>query len=297
MEDPLKGLVTVDSTPIELQKSPRIALIAEVGINHNGDLDLAKRLVDIAVDAGCDAVKFQKRTVDVVYPRDVLESPRDSPWGTTQRAQKEGLEFGIDEYEEIDRYCKARGIAWTASAWDLESLDFVERFQPPFHKIASALVTHLEFVAAVAALGRPTLISTGMATVTTIDQVVETFRRARTPFALMHTVSTYPSPETDLNLLAIPTMRARYGVAVGYSGHEASVSPTVVAATLGAGIIERHITIDRTMYGSDQSASLEEAGLRQLAGVLRKLPAMMGSGEKELAPGEAEVARKLRYWE
>lgn len=297
MKDPLKDILTLDATTLEIQRPLRIALIAEVGINHNGDVNLAKRLVDIAVDAGCDAVKFQKRTVDVVYPSEVLESPRESPWGATQRAQKEGLEFGADEYDELDRYCKTRGIAWTASAWDLESLDFVERFRPPFHKIASAMITHEEFVAAVAALGRPTIISTGMATLNMIDQVVEVFREARTPFALMHTVSTYPTPESDLNLLAIPALRARYGVTVGYSGHESSVSPSVVAGSLGAGIIERHFTIDRTMYGSDQSASLEEAGLRQLAGILRKLPAMMGSGEKEWAPGEVEVARKLRYWE
>ncbi len=287
----------VDHRSIHLQRPDRIAVIAEVGINHNGDMALAKKLIDVAADAGCDAVKFQKRTIDVVYSRAVLDSPRESPWGTTQRDQKEGLEFNLEEYEEIDRYCAERAIDWSASAWDLESLYFLERFDPPFHKVASALISHEEFVRSVATLGRPTLVSTGMASLDMVDKVVEVFQRAGTPFALLHTVSTYPSPEDDLNLLAIPALRARYGVTVGYSGHEPSVSPSVVAAALGAGIIERHITVDRSMYGSDQAASLEEAGLRQLVGTLHKLQGMLGTGEKDWAPGEQEVARKLRYWE
>lgn len=279
------------------QVPSRIVVIAEVGINHNGDMALAKRLIDMAADAGCDAVKFQKRTIDLVYTPEVLESPRESPWGSTQREQKEGLEFTREQYQEIDAYCRDRGIAWTASAWDIPSLEFVEEFDPPFHKIASAMLTHGAFVDAVASKGRDTLISTGMATFEVIDSVVDTFREAGTSFVLLHTVSTYPSPESDLNLSMIHTLHARYGVPVGYSGHEPSVSPSVVAASMGATVIERHITIDRSMYGSDQAASLEENGLRQLVTTIRKIPSMLGSGVKDWAPGEREVAAKLRYWE
>ena len=279
------------------QVPDRIAVIAEVGINHNGDMELAKRLIDMAADTGCDAVKFQKRTIELVYPTDVLDALRESPWGTTQRAQKEGLEFSRHQYQEIDEYCRERGIFWSASAWDIPSLDFIEEFDPPFHKVASAMLTHRAFIEAVASKGRTTLISTGMATLEIIDEVVEVFRKAGTPFVLLHTVSTYPSPETDLNLSMIHSLQERYGAPVGYSGHEPSVSPSIVAASLGASVIERHITIDRTMYGSDQAASLEENGLRQLVTVIRKIPAMLGTGEKDWAPGEREVAGKLRYWE
>jgi N-acetylneuraminate synthase len=274
-----------------------ITVIAEVGINHNGDMALAKQLIDIAVETGCDAVKFQKRTIELVYTAEVLDSPRESPWGTTQRAQKEGLEFSFEQYQEIDAYCRDRGIAWSASAWDIPSLDFIEEFNPPFHKVASAMLTHQAFIEAVASKGRVSLISTGMATFDIIDEVVEVFKAAGTPFVLLHTVSTYPSPEADLNLSMIHTLQERYGVPVGYSGHEPSVSPSVVAAALGATVIERHITIDRSMYGSDQAASLEQSGLRQLVTIIHKIPTMIGTGEKDWAPGEREVAEKLRYWE
>lgn len=274
-----------------------VYVIAEAGINHNGDLGIAKKLIDMAVDAGCDAVKFQKRTIDLVYDQVTLESPRESPWGTTQRAQKEGLEFSHDDYQEIADYCREVGIAWTASAWDLESLAFVESFDPPFHKVASALATNWEFLSAVADTGRPTLVSTGMCDVEDIDRVVEVFSRSGTRIGLMHTVSTYPSPEDHLNLEFIRTMKERYGLPTGYSGHEPSVSPSVVAAVLGAQFIERHITLDRSMYGSDQAASLEAPGLRQLVSILRKVPGMLGDGVKRWAPGERDVARKLRYWE
>jgi N-acetylneuraminate synthase len=242
-------------------------------------------------------VKFQKRTVDIVYSSEILDSPRDSPWGNTQRSQKEGLEFSMEQYREIDAHCRERGIAWSASAWDIPSLECIEDFKPPFHKVASAMLTHEGFIKAVASKGRLSLISTGMATFEIIDGVVEVFRRTGTPFILLHTVSTYPSPEVDLNLSMIHVLRERYGVPVGYSGHEPSVSPSVVAAALGATVIERHITLGRSMYGSDQAASLEENGLRQLVAIVRKIPAMLGTGEKDWSPGEREVARKLRYWE
>lgn len=274
-----------------------IPIVAEVGINHNGDVQSAKELASLAKRCGCDAVKFQKRTIDVVYSSEILNAPRESPWGSTQRDQKVGLELGESEYSEIDEFCRELELDWSASAWDLASLDFIEQFNPPFHKIASAMLTHRTFVQAVADLQRPSLISTGMATLEEIDEVVAIFREAGTPFALMHTISTYPTPETDINLALIHTLRHRYSVPVGYSGHEASVSPSIVAASLGAQVIERHITLDRTMYGSDQSASLEESGLRQLVSTIRKIPGLIGSGTKDWAPGEREVAAKLRYWE
>ena len=274
-----------------------IFVIAEVGINHNGDMSVAKQLIDMAVDTGCDAVKFQKRTIDLVYTAEVLDASRESPWGNTQRDQKQGLEFTLEQYQEIDRYCRDKGILWSASAWDIPSLEFLEGFNPPFHKIASAMLTHRPFTEAVASKGRLTLVSTGMATIEIIDEVVGIFKSAGTPFVLLHTVSTYPSPESDLNLSMIHTLLERYKVPVGYSGHEPSVSPSLVAAVLGATVIERHITIDRSMYGSDQAASLEANGLRQLVTTLRKIPGMLGTGEKDWAPGEKAVAEKLRYWE
>lgn len=280
-----------------LQKPAEIPVIAEIGINHNGDLDIAFSLIKLAHEAGCAAVKFQKRTVDIVYPTEVLNSPRDSPWGSTQRDQKQALEFSESDYREIARYCKELGIEWTASAWDEESLDFVEAFSPPFHKAASAMLTNIPFLEKLSALGRPTVLSTGMSTWKEVDSAVEIFRSSGTKALLMHTVSTYPTPEKDLNLSVIPSMVARYGLPVGYSGHEASVTPSVVAASLGASAIERHITLDRTMYGSDQSASLAENGLKQLVSSVNRIPSMMGNGIKEWAPGEQEVSEKLRYWE
>jgi N-acetylneuraminate synthase len=277
--------------------SSYIPVIAEIGINHNGDLELAKKMIDLAVSSGCDAVKFQKRTIEIVYTAEVLDTPRESPWGTTQREQKNGLEFDLKAYQEIDTYCKEKGIQWSASAWDLPSLEFVENFSPPFHKVASALITHMEFLNAVAKLKRLTFVSTGMADEKMVKDAVAIFKKHGTPVVLLHTVSTYPSPEEDLNLRAMETLRNTFGLPVGYSGHETSVSPSIVAASLGAVAIERHITVDRTMYGSDQAASLEEAGLRNLVAVVRKIPKMMGSGKIEWAPGEEAVAKKLRYWE
>ena len=279
------------------QQPEDIFVIAEVGINHNGDMSVAKQLIDMAVDTGCDAVKFQKRTIDLVYTAEVLDASRESPWGNTQRDQKQGLEFTLEQYQEIDRYCRDKGILWSASAWDIPSLEFLEGFNPPFHKIASAMLTHRPFTEAVASKGRLTLVSTGMATIEIIDEVVGIFKSAGTPFVLLHTVSTYPSPESDLNLSMIHTLLERYKVPVGYSGHEPSVSPSIVAAVLGATVIERHITLGRSMYGSDQAASLEVSGLRQLVTTLRKIPEMLGTGEKDWAPGEKAVAEKLRYWE
>ena len=274
----------------------RVFVIAEIGINHNGDLAVAKQLIDVAHAAGCDAVKFQKRTIDVVYSADVLAQPRQSPWGATQREQKEGLEFGEAEYDQIDAYCRELGIDWFASAWDVPSQTFLAKYKLKYNKIASAMVTHKAVVEAVAKEKKLTFLSTGMSTIEEVDAAVEIFRQADCPFVLMHTVSTYPTAETDLNLMTLETLRRRYGAAVGYSGHEASVEPSILAALLGAVAVERHITLDRTMYGSDQSASLEPGELLALVHRMRALPSLIGDGEKRVTSGEQAVAEKLRYW-
>lgn len=274
-----------------------VFVIAEIGINHNGDIGIAKQLIDGAKDAGCDAVKFQKRTIDAVYTKAVLDSPRESPFGTTQRAQKEGLEFSAAEFDEIDAYCKKVGIDWFASAWDVESQEFLRRYDLKYNKVASAMTTNLAFLEVVASEGRMTFVSTGMCTPDNVERAVEVFRRLGCPFILMHSVSTYPAAEEDLNLRCIETLRARYGCPVGYSGHEVAVSPSLMAAMLGAVAIERHITLNRAMYGSDQAASLEVDTFKRLVTMIRKIPAVLGNGEKRIMAGEEEVAKKLRYWE
>ena len=273
-----------------------IFIIAEIGINHNGDLDLAKNLMKLAKEAGCDAVKFQKRTIDIVYTEDFLKENRDSPWGTTQREQKEGLEFNENQYKEIDLYAKELDIIWFASAWDIPSQDFLKQFDLPVNKIASAMATNLEFVEHVAKEGKPTFVSTGMTTLEEIDNVVEIFKSHNCKITLMHTNSEYPSPEENLNLKCIETLRERYDLPIGYSGHEPSVSPSLMAACLGAKAFERHITIDRSSYGSDQAASLESTGLKNLVSMVRKVPIVMGDGVKTITEQEKEIAKKLRYW-
>ncbi|MDB5438896.1 MAG: N-acylneuraminate-9-phosphate synthase [Caulobacteraceae bacterium] len=285
---------TVATLPWPLADRPFV--VAEIGINHTGDLDIAKRLIREASEAGCDAVKFQKRTIDIVYTQDVLAQSRQSPWGDTQRAQKEGLEFGRVEYDAIDAYCRELGVTWFASAWDVPSQTFLARYNLPYNKIASAMLTHTDLVKAVAAEGKLAFVSTGMSTFEEIDTAVEILRDAACPFVLLHTVSTYPTPPADLNLMAIDTLRRRYGAPVGYSGHESAIEPSLVAAMLGAVVIERHITLDRSMYGSDQTASLEPADLRTLVSRLRDLRLWLGDGQKSMATGEAAVAEKLRYW-
>jgi N-acetylneuraminate synthase len=282
---------------IEAYELPSTCLVfAEIGINHNGDLGIAKQLIDMAVEAGCDAVKFQKRTIDIVYSPEVLAAPRQSPWGTTTKEQKEGLEFTKSQYDEIDAYCRSKAIPWFASAWDIPSQEFLRSYNLPYNKIASAMATHLEFVDAVASEKKLTFLSVGMCTHEDVDKAVAVLRKHGCPFSIMHTVSTYPCAEEDLNLLAIQELRKRYGVPVGYSGHEVSVSPSVMAAALGASVVERHITLDRAMYGSDQAASLEKPGLETLVAQIRKLSAVLGDGVKRVSDAEKAVAGKLRYW-
>jgi N-acetylneuraminate synthase len=271
-------------------------IIAEIGINHNGVVNIAKKLIDMAKDCGCDAVKFQKRTVDIVYSEELLDSPRESPWGTTQRAQKEALEFGKEEYDIIDEYCRQRRIDWFASSWDIESQMFLRQYNCKYNKIASPMLTNIPLLNVVAEERKPTFISTGMSTYDDVDKAVAIFKEHECPFTLMHCQGTYPAREEDLNLLCIQTLRERYNCDVGYSGHEVSPMPSIVAAVLGAVAIERHITLDRAMYGSDQAASLEARGLSLLVDNAKSLPKLLGDGIKRVTAEEEANASKLRYF-
>ena len=271
-----------------------IFIIAEIGINHNGDMSICKELIDVAVESGCDAVKFQKRDLDKVYTQEFLDSPRESQWGTTQREQKSGLEFSKEQYEEIDQYCKEKNIEWFASAWDLNSQKFLQQFDCKYNKIASAMIVYEDLLKMVAKEGRHTFISTGMTTYDDIQKAVDIFRKAGCPFELMHTVSTYPMKDEDANLNMIKTLRGKFGCNVGYSGHEVGLAVSYAAAALGISSLERHITLDRSMYGSDQSASVEPSGFRALIGSVRKIERAMGDGEKRVIEAEAPIAKNLR---
>lgn len=284
----------VQTTPWPIPR--QVFFIAEIGINHNGNIEIVKQLINQAKAAGCDAVKFQKRTIDIVYTQEMLAQPRESPWGATQKEQKEGLEFGEQEYDTINEYCKQIGIEWFASAWDIPSLHFLRKYNCPYNKIASAMVTHIPFVTELASEGKPTFLSTGMCNFEDIDKAVAILKEKECPIILMHTVSTYPAAEKDLNLSVMHTLRERYGLQVGYSGHEPSVSPSLMAAVMGAVAIERHITLDRAMYGSDQAASLELPGLVSLLGSIRKIATCVGSNLKQVSTAEEGIAKKLRYW-
>ena len=268
-------------------------IIGEIGINHNGDLGIAKELIDVAVDTGADAVKFQKRAIDLVYTQEFLDGTRESPWGTTQREQKEGLEFGLDDYTEIDKYCKEKGIEWFASAWDLESQKFLKQFDLKHNKIASAMIIYEELLQKVAAEGKHTFISTGMTTEDDITNAIKIFQSENCPFDLMHCISTYPMEDTDANLNCIATLRERYGCDIGYSGHEVGLAVSYAAAALGITSLERHITLDRSMYGSDQAASIEPPALRSLIGAVRKIEQAMGDGKKYVLDSEVPIAKKL----
>ena len=268
--------------------------IAEIGINHNGDLSIAKKLIDVAVAAGCNAVKFQKRAVEVVYSREFLDSPRESPWGTTQREQKNGLEFGEPQYDEIDEYCRQKGIAWFASTWDVGSQKFLRKYNLEYNKVASAMLVRDELLREIASEGRQTFISTGMSSWEEIDHAVAIFREYRCPFSLMHCNSTYPMEEEFANLRLIGELQHRYDVPVGYSGHEKGTLVSLLAVAAGATSLERHITLDRSMYGSDQKASLEPDELHGLLKDIRRAEKILGSGERVLSEAEMAVKMKLR---
>jgi len=271
-----------------------IFVTGEIGINHNGDMTVAKNLIRVAKDVGCDAVKFQKRTIDLVYTKELLASLRDSPWGTTQRDQKEGLEFDFEEYREIDQFCKELNIEWFASAWDIESQEFLRQFRCNYNKVASAMIVNQELLDKVAAERKHTFISTGMCELPDIDRAVAIFQEANCPFELMHCISTYPMADEDANLNCIKTLQDRYGCNVGYSGHEVGLAVSYAAVALGITSLERHITLDRAMYGSDQASSVEPTGLRQLIGAVRKVEQAMGDGKVGMIEKEVPIAKKLR---
>ncbi len=271
-----------------------VFISAEIGINHNGDLDITKRLIDAAALAGCDAVKFQKRTIDKVYTQEFLDSLRESPWGSTQRAQKEGLEFNEAEYAEIDRYCRQQNIAWFASAWDVDAQKFLRRYNLQYNKVASPVLTNLPLLEAVAEEKRYTFIATGMSTWEEIDAAVQVFRKHNCPFELLHCVSIYPMQPEEANLLLIPELARRYDCPVGYSSHEIGNIATLGAVALGARSVERHFTLDRTMYGSDQGSSVEPAELIEFVRDIRHMEAARGTGIRELTPKEQAVRKKMR---
>jgi N-acetylneuraminate synthase len=267
-------------------------VVAEIGINHNGSLETAKRLIDAAVAAGCDAVKFQKRSIEVVYSAEELARPRESPFGATNGDLKRGLEFGADQYSQIDRYCASQNILWFVSCWDEASVDLIEQFKPPCYKIASASLTDDNLLRHHRKTGRPLIMSTGMSTLEQIDHSVGV--SGQRDLILLHTTSTYPSELIELNLRAIQRLRERYGVPIGYSGHEVGLYTTLAAVVLGACVIERHITLDRAMWGSDQAASVEPQGFARLVKDIRAVESALGDGIKKVYPSEVPIMQKLR---
>ena len=269
-----------------------VFVIAEVGINHNGSLDTVKKLIDVAVDAGCDAVKFQKRTIDVVYAPEELARPRESVFGNTNGDLKRALEFGEKEYTEIDRYCKEKGIMWFASPWDEGSVDFLAKFDTPCYKIASPSLTDDNLLRYVRSKGKPVILSTGMSTVEQIRHAVEVLGEG--DLILLHCTSTYPGADEELNLRVIPWLKDQFSCPIGYSGHEVGVYSSLVAAVLGACVVERHITLDRAMWGSDQAASLEPQGIQRLVRDIRALPVWLGDGKKRVFDSELPILQKLR---
>ena len=270
-------------------------LIGEIGINHNGDIEIAKDLIKRAKECKFDAVKFQKRSIDIVYDKKTLDKPRESPWGRTTREQKVGLEFEKKEYDEIDKYCNELEIDWFASAWDLKSLDFLESYNLKYHKIASAMIVDEKFLNEVAKKNKHTFISTGMSTKQNIDNAVNIFKKNSCSFELMHCVSTYPMKVEDANLSTINQLKEEYNCDVGYSGHENGVVISIAATVLGISSLERHITLDRTMYGSDQSASLELSGMKNLSSSIDKVILALGKPSLgEITDDEINIAKKLR---
>jgi N-acetylneuraminate synthase len=270
-------------------------IAAEIGINHNGDLEIVKKLIDVAVSSGCNAVKFQKRTVNKVYSKEVLDGPRESPWGTTQREQKEGLEFSIADYKIIDKYCKQKKIQWYLSCWDIDSQIEMRKFKTKYNKVASAMLVHTKLLETIAEEKKYTFISTGMSTINDISKAIKIFKKHKCPFELMHSHSSYPMALEEANLKVIQTLKKKFKCDVGYSGHESSSYLVCISAVLqGATSIERHVTLDRTMYGSDQAASLEPEGLFRLVRDVRKLNLILGDGKKKIWDSEKSAMKKLR---
>ena len=267
-------------------------IIAEIGINHNGDINIAKRLIDLAAFAGCDAVKFQKRTIDVVYSAEELAKPRENPFGTTNGDLKYGLEFGLKEYKEINKYCKDKRIMWFASCWDEDSVDFIDQFKVPCYKIASASLTDDGLLKYTRAKGKPIILSVGMSTLEQVDHAIKVL--GKKDLIILHTCSAYPSAYSDLNLKVIPALRERYNVPVGYSGHETGLASSSAAVAIGACVVERHITLDRAMWGSDQAASLGTSGVIKLVKDIRLVEISLGDGVKKVTEKEIPIISKLR---
>lgn len=267
-------------------------IIAEIGINHNGDLSIAKKLIDMAVFAGCDAVKFQKRTIELVYTPEELLKPRESPFGETNGDLKRGLEFNEEQYREIDRYCQERNIMWFASPWDMDSVDFLDKFDVPCYKIASASLTDDELLRKIRSKGKPVILSTGMSTIEQIRHAVEVLGQEN--LIILHCTSTYPSKPEELNLNVIPWMKKTFNCPIGYSGHETGVVESIMAVVLGANVVERHITLDRAMWGSDQAASLELNGLNRMIRDIRLVPICLSDGQKRVLESEKPIIEKLR---
>ena len=273
----------------------KLFLIAEIGINHNGDLQIAKKLIDYAYEAQFDAVKFQKRDINIVYTKEFLDTPRESPWGKTQRDQKLGLEFTEEDYVEIDEYCKKKKIEWFASAWDTNSQMFLRKFDLKYNKVASAMLGNFPLLKEIASEKKYTFISTGMSTLEEIDKVVDLFKKYNCPFELMHCNSSYPMKDTEANLNCINSLQEKYNCNVGYSGHENSlIGVSLIAVAMGATSVERHITLDRTMYGSDQAASIEAKNLKNLGTSLRNVALIKGDGKKIITSQESIIRKKLR---
>ena len=271
-------------------------IISEIGINHNGDIKIAKEMIKESKLCGANAVKFQKRDIDLVYDKETLLSKRESPWGNTFRQQKEGIEFGLKEYKHIDEYCRSLNIEWYASAWDLNSLDFLKQFKIKYNKIASAMIIDKKFLEAVAKQGKHTFISTGMSNFKIIDEAVQIFKKNKCSFELMHCISKYPFDDVQANLNMINVLKKRYDCSVGYSGHEkGGLAISYAATALGISSLERHFTLDRNMYGTDQAASIQPPTLKQLIGGIRKIEmALEGSKDKVILEEEKPVAEKLR---
>jgi N-acetylneuraminate synthase len=272
-------------------------IIAELGINHNGDIEIAKKMIFEAKRAGADAVKLQKRTIDTVYTQEALDNYRESPWGTTNRQQKEGLEFGQEEYDILNDYCMHLKMPWFASAWDVDSQEFLQQYDLPYNKVASAMLGHETYLSTVAEEGKPTFISTGMSKGEEVEHVVKVFQEANCPFELMHCVSTYPMEPQDANLPIMLQLKDQYNCKVGYSGHESGVIVSCAAVAMGATSLERHITLDRAMYGSDQAASLEIKGFQRLVEYVRVIEKAIAQRDQEILPDELTVRKKLRYYE
>lgn len=292
----MSGRETVYLGDYEISNNSNPYLIAEIGINHNGDIQIAKRLIDAAFSVGWNAVKFQKRVPEIAVPEDQKDVMRDTPWGRmTYLDYKKRIEFGKNEYEIIDTYCKEKPISWSASPWDIPSLEFILKYEIPFIKIASATLTNEELLIKASQSGKPIILSTGMSTLEEIDYAVQTIEKySNGNYILMHANSSYPAKSDELNLEMIHTLKERYNCLVGYSGHEEDIEPSVVAVALGACVIERHITLDRSMWGTDQAASITLPGMYALKGRVDTVSGMLGNGRKVLSDAELKVRKKLR---